>query len=112
MKIPNEVTRQNITDQIKELKRTHDEYITGTHSIAACGLCKVSVNYGYFGLRCGTCLWVWFTGDTCIDYYLKRNLRIAYLSSNNPKGKSTRSNRKKQIKRWIKKLEEYNDRHK
>ena len=109
MKIPDGVTRQNVIDQVEALKETLNEYINHIHSASYCQLCVVTVKHPFIGIQCGTCPWKWFTSGTCINHCEKKGIGSFTFSSHNmlPAAKNIRRNRKRQIKRWIIKLEKY-----
>ena len=109
MKIPVGVTRQNIIDQVEALKETLNEYINHIHNTSHCQLCVVAVEHPFIGIQCGTCPWAWFTNGTCINHCEKKGIGSFAFSSYNmsPAAKNIRRNRKRQIKRWIIKLEKY-----
>ena len=119
LKIPEYVTDDCIKMQISALKTLLKEYKTKTHDIQKCILCATGrtnriYKYGECTSTCDFCPWIWFTGKNCDEYYMcKTGGKISIHGLNQMSfgvnvipNKILIQNRKRQIKRWIAKLEE------
>ena len=111
-----------IKKQLLAMKLTLQDYKNNTHDTNSCRLCKTSnVTEDVYHHDCKRCPWVWFTGKCCDEYYEdlpELNLNGAGVlsqmwSSADAKviGKKVVkrliTNRKRQLKRQILRLEQY-----
>lgn len=100
---------------IEACEKLLEWYQTGKNNLGNCPFCETIGNVGYEG--CYRCIWMWFTGMPCTDYvsaikgdFIKTNeeecigKRIKSLREERPL--CWRKLRIRQLKIWIKKLEE------
>lgn len=124
-------TAKEIHTQIGALKFTLKEYDAQKHDCDHCKLCSVAKDlkrhhYGrekaiiYYDINretwssdfyCLFCPWIWFTNETCSEYYDRNYITIYQLDQSNEyyrlKGQHQIKIRQKQIRMWIKKMEAY-----
>ena len=110
LKIPKNITNNNIMEQIDSLNKIYEQYKNNTRDTAVCPLCTVGKKFPSEGFSpCSNCPWIWFSDNKLCFFVIPEFLGKTGESSSvreciNGKNKKWVKYRMPQIKRWIESL--------